>query len=138
MVALDYENIIKSPLVIVIGVLILLGLAFWLGTSYGQSWADSKYLQEREERSKQIAVHEAKEKELAIENERLKLANEAAAEIQRQTDTANEAKRAQEFQRLQDERARKGQEIENATPAENFTALCADAKAAGLKLSFCE
>jgi hypothetical protein len=128
---------IFAPIAIAV-VLIVLAVAFGLGASYGRSWADSEYLQEREERMNRIAVHEAKEKELALENERLKLENESKAEILRETDTANEARRAEEFQRLQDERKAKGEEIENATPAENLSGLCDDARKAGLKLSFCE
>lgn len=128
-------QVIGAIMLLVIGSYVLV---FWLGTRQGKEWSDSEYLADREERTKQIAVLESKEKELAQENEVLRKKHEAQAEMLRQTDTAAEAKRAQEFQKNQDERAKKGEEIENATPAENVNGLCADAKAAGLKLSFCE
>lgn len=138
MVKPDWSNIVRSAIFwAVIGILLLL-LAFWFGTRKGREWADSDYLRERDERMKVIAVHEENERRLAMENEKLRLENEAKAEILREIDSANEAKRAQDFQKSQDARKAKSEEIENASPGESVAGLCDDAKKAGLKLSFCE
>lgn len=120
----------------VVGAIVLLvlasyGFVFWLGTIKAREWADSDYLVEREERMKREAV-------LEQENEKLRLENEAKAEVLRTADTAAEAKRLQEFQKRQDERAKKSEEIKNATPEETASRLCADAKASEVKFSFCE
>lgn len=138
--SLDYKNILKSP-VFWIAVVLILGSyvgVFWLGTIKAREWADSEYLQEREERTKQIAVHQAREKELYWENEKLKSENELKAQLLRDSDTAAEAKRASEFQKLRDKREQKYDEIQNADPDTSAAGLCKDAKAAGIKLSFCE
>ncbi len=134
---MTFRDLILSPAFWIAAAIVLAVGAFWLGTAKGRDWADSEYLQEREERMNRIAVHEAREKELAQENERLKLENEARAEVLRETDTANEAKKAEEFQRLQDERKRKSDEIENASPGESLAGLCDDARRSGVALSFC-
>lgn len=134
---INWQNVLLSPAFWILMVFVVGGLMFWLGTAKGRDWAEDSYLAEREERMAAIAVHEAKAKELAAENEKLKAENDAKAEILRQADTAAEAKKAQEFQRLQDERDAKQNEIENADPQQSIAGLCDDAKRAGYTLSFC-
>lgn len=131
------RDLVLSPVFWIVTALVLAGGMFWLGTSYGRSWADSEYLQEREERIKQIAVHQENEKRLYWENEKLKSENEIKAQLLRESDTAAEAQRASEFQRLRDERERKYDEIEHADPDTSIAGLCKDAQAAGIRLSFC-
>lgn len=122
----------------------LLALAFWLGTRQGRDWADSKYLQDRDAREQVIAEHERKaaehvaaEQQLAAQNDALKKQNEASAELLKQVDAANDVRKAETFTRLQEERKRKSDEIQNADPADSLSGLCDDAKRAGFTLSFC-
>ena len=134
---MTFRDVIFSPFFWMAAAVVLIVIAFFAGSYWGRSVADSNYLQEREERIQQIAVHQANEKKLAEENDRLKAENELKAEALRQADTAAEAKRLQEFQKLQDARQAKGEEIENASPGESVAGLCDDARKAGLRLSFC-
>lgn len=130
------------------GTIILIVIAsyvfvFWLGTQKAREWADSEYLQERDKRMAEIAVleksaddHAKNESILATENSRLKMQNEATAEILKAND-AKIAGDAQKFVDLQKQRELKGDEIQNASGADSVAGLCADAKRAGFALSFC-
>lgn len=104
--------------------------AFWYGTQKAREWADSEYLQEREQRMRREAHLEA-------ENEKLRMHNEAQAQLFKQIDTANDVKKAEDFAKRQEERKRKEDEIQNADPAASLSGLCDDARSAGFKLSFC-
>lgn len=126
------------------GIALILGLVFWLGLTWGRSWADSEYLREREKRLAEIAVleksaddHAKNEQVLAEENNRLKMQNEATAEILKAND-AKIAGDAQKFVDLQKQRELKGNEIENTSGADSVAGLCADARRAGFNLSFCQ
>lgn len=127
----------QKVLAVIAVIVLILGSVFWLGTQQGRDWADSEYLQERDKRDKVIAAHEANERELAAENEVLRTQNEATAQILKQLDAANDVKKAETFARLQDERKKKEDEIQNATPGDSINGLCDDAKRAGFTLSFC-
>jgi hypothetical protein len=133
----------QKVLAAIAGIALILGLVYWLGTRHGREWADSEYLQERDKRTAEIAVleksadqHAENERILADENNRLKIQNEAAAEILKAND-AKIAGDAQKFVDLQKQRELKGNEIQNASGADSVTGLCADAKRAGFNLSFC-
>lgn len=120
-----------------------LGLAFWLGSIKGSEWADSKYLQERAEREKAIAVLEANanrnlatEKQLAAENALLKKANEATAEILSQRDKQAAAAEAKKFTDLAKEREKRYETIDADTDFDSqLCGLCSDARRAGHQLS---
>jgi septal ring factor EnvC (AmiA/AmiB activator) len=125
-------------------VLVFVALLLFLGSRLGRSWADSEYLQQRDENLKKIAVlqasadqHAQNEQTLAKENERLKAQNEATAEILKQND-AKIAGDAKKFEDLQNQREQKQNEIQNANDTDTRAGLCADAKSAGFNLSFCK
>lgn len=125
------------------GIALILGLVFWAGWSWSRAWADSEYLQERDKRMAEIAVleksadqHAEKAEELAKENDRLKIQNEATAEILK-TNDAKIAGDAQKFVDLQKQRELKENEIQSSSGADSIAGLCADAKRAGFSLSFC-
>ena len=129
--------------IVIGGIALILGGVFWLGLSWGRSWADSEYLQQREENMKAIALaeksaddHAAKAAEFEKENNRLRAQNEATAEILKAND-ARIAGDAQKFVDLQKQRELKGDEIQNASGADSLAGLCADAKRSGFELSFC-
>lgn len=126
------------------GIALILGLVFWAGWSWSRSWADSEYLQQREENVKKMAALEASADEHAKkaadfekENNRLKMQNEATAEILKAND-AKIAGDAQKFVDLQKQRELKENEIQNTSGADSVAGLCADAKRAGFTLSFCQ
>jgi len=132
----------KRPLwqkVLTVAVLIIgsYAIVFWWGTKAAEGWAESAYLENRKKSEAIIAQHELNEKIMAAKNEELRLQNEAQAELLKTADSAADAKRIAEFQKLQDERKKKSDEIENANPGESLAGLCDDAKRAGIALSFC-
>jgi hypothetical protein len=87
-----------------IAVLVLLASVaglMYLGYRFGTSWADSKFLQEREKNLQKIAVleadaerHEKNEAELAAQNSILRKEHEAMAEVLKTADTDRERKAA--------------------------------------------
>jgi hypothetical protein len=105
-------------------------LAFWFGTQKAAEWADSKYLQEREESTRMLAV-------IQDQNDKLRMHNDAQAQLFKQIDSASDVKKAEDFAKRQEERKQKENEIQNADPATSLSGLCNDARSAGFKLSFC-
>jgi hypothetical protein len=102
-------------------------LSFWVGTRKAKEWADSAYLQEREERGKKLVILEA-------QNEELKQQNEVQAEILR----ANDAKLkgdAVKFTQLLEERNERIKNIDATNPDDQLCGLCADAARSGFPLS---
>jgi uncharacterized protein HemX len=134
-----------TVVIVILVMLIIAAALIGLGTYLGHQWADSKFLQEREQRLQQMAVlqasadqHAANEQKLAAQNEQLKQQNEAAAEILAKND-AKIAGDAQKFaDDLKKQREQKENEIQNTSDADTRAGLCADAKSAGFNLSFCK
>jgi cell division protein FtsB len=141
-----FSSLTPRMKVIVAGIAVLLvvgvlAFVFWLGARSGDGWAESRYIRERDERLKKIAVLEESERQLGAENALLKKQNEAVAEAYEQADTARTREAAQAFTELLAERNKRLHEIDlDADFDSQICGLCSDAAKAGFQLSdeFCK
>lgn len=112
----------------------------------GYRWAKSNAEAERTAQDDRIAVltadgerHLANVTQLAAENALLKKQNEAAAEVLAQADTKRERRALENQMKIDAERSKQFGDID---ADQNFDsqvkATCAEYKARGFKLSFCE
>lgn len=113
----------------------VLAFTFWLGVRSGDGWAESRYLQERDERMKKIERLLESERQLGAENAFLRKENEAQAEILRANDArlALDAKKLDELRELRDEQIRTI-DLDNNFDSQ-LCGLCSDYERAGFRLS---